>query len=156
MKDDLFAELMESAQEALEHAGGRRELRTTRLPEPPEPMSWSDVKRLRARVRTSQAVFAHYLNVSTKLVQAWEARRREPEGAALRLLRLAEKYPGVVFREALPDTLAAPNPKSVRAYSQASNTKRAASGARSARQPKNPAKGKPARHGPEGRRRRSA
>jgi putative transcriptional regulator len=126
MKDELFAELMEAAEEALDHARGKRELRTTRLPEPPEPMSWSDVKRLRARVRTSQAVFAHYLNVSTKLVQAWEARRREPEGAALRLLRLAEKYPGVVFREAASDAPTKQSAKRVRAASRPLNAKRSA------------------------------
>jgi putative transcriptional regulator len=126
MKDELFAELMEAAGEALDHAREKRELRTTKLPEPPEPMSWSDVKRLRARVRTSQAVFAHYLNVSTKLVQAWEARRREPEGAALRLLRLAEKYPGVVFREAIPDAPRKRSAKQVRAASQPLHAKSSA------------------------------
>ena len=30
----------------------------------------------------SQAVFARYLNVSTKLVQAWEAGRLTPDGVA--------------------------------------------------------------------------
>ncbi|SRR6266511_2621257 len=97
MKNALFAELMRSATEALEHARGKRELRTTFLPAPPKPMSAAEVKRLRARVHASQAVFAHYLNVSTKLVQAWESDRRQPEGAALRLLRLAQTFPGLVF-----------------------------------------------------------
>lgn len=73
MKDELFAELMESAEEALDHARGKRELRTTVLPLPPEPMAAAEVKQLRSRLNASQAVFAHYLNVSTKLVQAWEA-----------------------------------------------------------------------------------
>jgi putative transcriptional regulator len=89
MDETLFAELMESANEALEHAKGRRSLKTVVLPPPPEPMSADDVRELRARLDASQAVFASYLNVSTKLVQAWEADRRTPEGAALRLLRLA-------------------------------------------------------------------
>ncbi len=97
MKDDLFTELMQSATEALEHARGKRDLRTTILPEPPKPMKSREIKRLRERVHASQAVFASGLNVSTKLVQAWEADRRKPEGSALRLLRLAEKYPALVF-----------------------------------------------------------
>jgi putative transcriptional regulator len=97
MKDHLFAELMESATEALEHARGKRELRTTILPDPPEPMNPVEVKRLRKRLNASQAVFAHCLNVSAKLVQAWESHRRAPDGAALRLLRLAEDFPALIF-----------------------------------------------------------
>lgn len=97
MKDELFAELMESAEEALDHARGKRELRTTVLPLPPEPMAAVEVKQLRDRLNASQAVFAHYLNVSTKLVQAWESQRRQPDGAALKLLRIAEKNPSAVF-----------------------------------------------------------
>lgn len=38
MKADVFAELLESANEALEHAQGKRDLRTTELPPPPRPM----------------------------------------------------------------------------------------------------------------------
>jgi len=97
MKDYLFAELMESATEALEHARGKRDLRTTILPDPPEPMNPVEVKRLRNRLNASQAVFAHCLNVSAKLVQAWESHRRVPDGAALRLLRLAEDFPALIF-----------------------------------------------------------
>src|SRR5437016_3544493 len=97
MKKILFDELLESASQALEHARGKRDLRTTILPEPPKPMKSREVKHLRERVHASQAVFASSLNVSTKLVQAWESDRREPEGSALRLLRLAEDYPLLIF-----------------------------------------------------------
>jgi putative transcriptional regulator len=93
----LFTELMKSAHDALEHARGRRELRTTVLPPVPRPMTGAAVRRLRRRLRASQAVFARYLNVSTKLVQAWEAARRQPEGPALLLLRLAERNPAMLL-----------------------------------------------------------
>ena len=97
MDDKIFAELMESAGEALEHAKGKRELRTTMLPEPPKPMPAAEIRRLRERLQASQAVFAHYLNVSLKLVQAWEASRRTPQGASLLLLRVAENNPQSVL-----------------------------------------------------------
>lgn len=97
MDDKLFDELLNSATEALEHAEGKLELRTTVLPQPPKPMSARDVKRLRKRVNASQAVFAKCLNVSPKLVQAWEADRRKPTGAALRLLRLVQQRPSLIF-----------------------------------------------------------
>jgi putative transcriptional regulator len=101
MKHALFDELMDSAQDALEHAQGKRVLRTTLLPAAPAPLSASDIRAVREQVNASQAVFAHYLNVSTKLVQAWEAGRRSPEGAALRLLRIGQAHPELVF--AAPD-----------------------------------------------------
>lgn len=100
MDKRLFEELLESANEALAHAQGRLDLRTTLLPPPPEPMRAGDVSRLRRRMDASQAVFAGYLNVSKKLVQAWEAGRRTPNGAALRLLRLAEQAPGLLLNQA--------------------------------------------------------
>jgi DNA-binding transcriptional regulator YiaG len=56
------------------------------------------VKRVRASLHASQAVFARYLNVSTKLVQAWEANRRTPEGPALVLLHIAARQPQMIER----------------------------------------------------------
>ncbi len=98
MKDDTFTELLGSADEALEHARGKRSLRTTTLPAPPKPLNGRAVKRVRAALHASQAVFAQYLNVSTKLVQAWEADRRKPEGPALVLLHIAARQPHVIER----------------------------------------------------------
>ena len=119
MDETLFAELMESANEALEHATGRRSLKTVVLPPPPEPMSADDVRELRARLDASQAVFASYLNVSTKLVQAWEADRRTPEGAALRLLRLAEKAPELLLSGTAPAKTTPVRKKAVKRTSRA-------------------------------------
>lgn len=93
MKNETFAELVGSMKEALEHAQGKRDLRTTTLPLPPSPLNGRAVKRVRAALHVSQAVFARYLNVSTKLVQAWEADRRVPEGPALVLLHMAAEKP---------------------------------------------------------------
>lgn len=97
MDQKLFAELLESANEALEHAKGKRELRTTELPPPPRRVDGRGIRRLRTRLKMSQAVFARCLNVSTKLVQAWEADRRRPEGPALLLVRLVEQNPVLVL-----------------------------------------------------------
>lgn len=48
---------------------------------------------LRKTLRLSQPVFATALNVSAETVKKWEQGTREPEGAALRLLELAEEHP---------------------------------------------------------------
>lgn len=96
MKKATFEDFLASMKEALEHAQGRRNLRTTTLPLPPAPLSSRAVKHVRATLRASQAVFARYLNVSTKLVQAWEAGRRVPDGPALVLLHIAAAQPGLI------------------------------------------------------------
>jgi putative transcriptional regulator len=96
MKTAAFAELLASVNEALEHAKGQRSLKTTVLPRVVEPMDGEDVRSVRASLRASQGVLAFYLNVSTKLVQAWEAGRRQPDGPALVLLRMIEQQPGLV------------------------------------------------------------
>ena len=96
MKDEMFTELLGSAHEALKHAQGKRSLRTTRLPLPPKPLNGRAVKRVRAALHASQAVFARFLNVSTKLVQAWEANRRTPDGPALVLLHIAARQPHAI------------------------------------------------------------
>jgi putative transcriptional regulator len=93
MKREVFADVLRSVEQALEHAHGKRELRTTVLPPTPSPVTGAQVRRIRKRLNASQAVFARYLNVSTKLVQAWEAERRSPEGPALVLLRLGDRDP---------------------------------------------------------------
>jgi DNA-binding transcriptional regulator YiaG len=98
MKDEKFQELLGAAQEALEHARGKRSLKTTEVPRAPEPMTGRAARRVRLALGMSQAVFARYLNVSTKLVQAWEAGRREPAGPALVLLHVAAGEPETLER----------------------------------------------------------
>ncbi len=51
------------------------------------------IARIRDGLRLSQAVFAMALNVSAETVRAWEQGKREPDGAALRLLQIAEQHP---------------------------------------------------------------
>lgn len=98
MRDEAFQELLEAAQQALEHYEGRRhDLRTTILPAVPKPMNGAGIRALRDRIGMSQAVFAMALNVSTKTVQAWESGARVPDGGNLKLLRVAEVHPAAVF-----------------------------------------------------------
>jgi putative transcriptional regulator len=98
MEDHLFKDLLDATREVLAHyKGEKRNLRTTVLPEPPRPMSRVEIHELRDRLKMSQSVFARCLNVSTKLVQAWEGGIRRPDGAALLLLRLVERAPALIF-----------------------------------------------------------
>lgn len=50
-----------------------------------------EVKRIRHSTEMSQKVFASYMGVSDKTVEAWEAGTNHPSGAASRLLSLMEQ-----------------------------------------------------------------
>ena len=51
----------------------------------------------RARVGLSQQEFARLLGVSVRTLQDWEQGRREPNGAAKTLLRVAATHPEVLL-----------------------------------------------------------
>ncbi len=95
MDKKLFADLKESFNQALKHASGKLDLRTTTLPRPPQAMDSTEIAALREKMNVSQAVFALYLNVPVKTVQSWE-QGKKPGGAALKLLSIAEKNPKVL------------------------------------------------------------
>ena len=59
----------------------------------PQPKSYSSrkVSAVRKKLKVSQAVFAHLLNVKTTTVQKWERGINSPNGASARLLELFEK-----------------------------------------------------------------
>ena len=118
MRDEEFQVLMEGVKQMVEHYHGlRHDLRTTILPTRPKPMEPVEIRALRERTGASQAFFAHALNVSTKAVQAWESGARSPDGGTLKLLRLAEAHPEIVFEHlhepppGLPKPAKKPGPK---------------------------------------------
>jgi putative transcriptional regulator len=51
-------------------------------------------------MKVSQAVFARLLNVPVVTEVSWEIGRRNPSGAALRLLQIAKKEPQVLLAAA--------------------------------------------------------
>jgi putative transcriptional regulator len=61
----------------------------------------TEVRPIREAAGLSQSAFAALLGVSVRTLQDWEQRRRKPAGAALALLRIAERRPDVL-REIAP------------------------------------------------------
>lgn len=95
-------ELVRAAREAAAIARGELEpARTWRIPvtarrakiAAPPRYGASRIRRLRGTMGLSHAVFASGLNVSRETVRAWEQGKREPAGATLRLLAVAERNP---------------------------------------------------------------
>lgn len=58
---------------------------------PVKDLSAAQIRRLRARNKASQAVFAAYLNTSPSTVQKWEQGQKKPNGPSLKLLNLIQQ-----------------------------------------------------------------
>jgi putative transcriptional regulator len=57
----------------------------------------ADIKKIRLRLRKSQAGFALMIGVSLATLQNWEQGRRIPEGPARALLKIAAEKPEAVI-----------------------------------------------------------
>jgi putative transcriptional regulator len=90
MKDAAFKELMSSVRQAGQiRRGQRRASRVTTF----KP---ADVKSVRAELDQSQEEFALMIGVSVATLRNWEQGRRQPEGPALALLKVAARNPRAV------------------------------------------------------------
>lgn len=49
------------------------------------------IKKIRESEHVSQAVFAHYLNVTSSLISKWERGEKKPSGPSLKLLAIVQK-----------------------------------------------------------------
>jgi putative transcriptional regulator len=95
----IYDEMRESLRDALAFERGRAvDLRVTEMPAQPRAMKPAEIRKVRESLNASQAVFASFLCVSTKAVQAWEQGVRRPRSTALRLLDIAKKNPAVLLK----------------------------------------------------------
>lgn len=92
MKDSDFQKLITSIRQAGQIRRGEAKPSRIFHFEP------ADVKAIRARLKKSQAEFAMMIGVSVSTLQNWEQGRRQPEGPARALLRVAAKNPEVVAK----------------------------------------------------------
>ncbi len=86
---DLGAEILDGINEIKAFKQGKTELKTQELSEPSPPQI------IRAKLQMSQSAFAGLMGVSVRTLQDWEQGRREPQGPAVALLRIAEQHPEV-------------------------------------------------------------
>ena len=86
---NLGAEILDGINEIKQFKKGELALRTHELSEPSPP------KVIRLKLNMSQSAFAGLMGVSVRPLQDWEQGRREPQGPAVALLRIAEQHPEV-------------------------------------------------------------
>lgn len=98
MSTDLFNSILTGLEEAIEHAEGKKKLSTQRRKVKVIPLpdyKAEDIKEIRMKVDMTQRVFADFMGVSVKTVEAWEAGKNEPSGPAKRVLSLIISNPGL-------------------------------------------------------------
>lgn len=90
-KRDIGAEILQGINEIkdFKRSANANNLRVTELSEPSPPSV------IRSKLKMSQTMFAGLLGVSTRTLQDWEQGRRNPQGSAVALLRIAEQHPKV-------------------------------------------------------------
>lgn len=86
---NLGAEILDGINEIKQFKKGKATLRTHELSEPSPP------EVIRLKLNMSQSAFAGLLGVSVRTLQDWEQGRRDPQGPAIALLRIAEQHPEV-------------------------------------------------------------
>ena len=94
IKVNIFEDMKAALKGAAAYERGEAvNLRVTRVPSRPKPISPKEVRHIREALNASQSLFASYLNVSANAVRSWEQGTRRPRQAALKLLAIARKNP---------------------------------------------------------------
>jgi putative transcriptional regulator len=91
MKKEVFEELLESVRQ------GGQILRGERKPSRVFGAAEPDARKIRELYGLSQKKFASLIGISVATLRNWEQGRRQPEGPAQVLLRVAEKHPEAVL-----------------------------------------------------------
>ena len=91
MKNKDFSKLLASIKEAGEIKSGQKKPNRIFRITPPR------IKDVRKRLNLSQSDFALMIGVSISTLQNWEQGRREPDGPAKALLKVASKNPKAVM-----------------------------------------------------------
>ena len=98
-KVKVYDDMRQSLRDALAYERGRVvDLRVSEFPAPPKEMKPEAIRQVRESLNASQPLFASFLCVSTKAVQAWEQGVRRPQKTALRLLGIAKRNPAVLLK----------------------------------------------------------
>ena len=100
----VFDEIKLGLNEAIEYEKGNLKANIKTLSVVPvEKFTAKEIKDIRKNTGMTQVLFARYLGVSLKTVEAWEAGRNQPNGTACRMLSITKNDPqfpkssGIIF-----------------------------------------------------------
>ncbi len=100
MGNSVYESIMTGLNEALEDAQSAKPIlkRHKVTIEPVKVYEADEVKKIRKSTGMSQKLFASYMGVSDKTVEAWEAGTNHPSGAASRLLSMIEQDKQLIIK----------------------------------------------------------
>lgn len=91
MEEKLFNDLIESVKQMNEiRAGKRKPARVTRIQK-------NDVTNLRQKLKMTQSQFAMAFGISVATLRNWEQGHRNPTGAAVTLIKVAQRHPKAIL-----------------------------------------------------------
>ncbi len=94
----LFDDLREGLEEAISYEKGTGKAKTkTYMILPVNEYSNKEIREIRMKVGMTQSVFASYMGVSKKTVEAWECGRTHPTGPVFRLLDILASGEGIEY-----------------------------------------------------------
>lgn len=89
---EIYDSIMRGLQEAVDDAKGKKKLRKRTVTVIPVKLySADEIKKIRKKTGMSQQLFAEYMGVSDKTVEAWESGRNYPSGSSSRILSMMEQ-----------------------------------------------------------------
>ena len=99
-KNSVYESIMAGLNEAIDDAQSEKPIlkRQKVTVEPVKVFEAEEVKNIRKSTGMSQKIFASYMGVSNKTVEAWESGTNHPSGAASRLLSMIEKDKNVIVQ----------------------------------------------------------
>lgn len=90
----IFDDIKLGLEQAIDYEKGELKAKSTTLTILPlDKFTSTEIKEIRKSTGLTQVLFAQFMGVSVKTVEAWEAGRNHPEGAACRLLSITKANP---------------------------------------------------------------
>lgn len=90
----VYDGIMQGLEEAIAYNEGKIKARTNTMSIEPVPdFEAAEIKSIRNELGMTQVLFAGFMGVSTKTVEAWEAGRNMPDGPARRILAMLKVDP---------------------------------------------------------------
>jgi putative transcriptional regulator len=97
-----FDKIKMGLEEAIAFERGELEAKTHKMTIAPiSHYDAQEIKDIRKSAGMTQVIFAEFMGVSVKTVEAWEAGRNKPAGAACRLLELTKSDPSFPRRSGI-------------------------------------------------------
>ncbi len=98
----VFDDIKTGLNQAIEYEKGELDAKAVTLSiTPVDTFTASEIKSIRNNTGLTQVLFAKFMGVSVKTVEAWEAGRNHPEGTACRLLAMTRSDPSFPLKSGI-------------------------------------------------------